>query len=76
MKIIVIGSGIAALGCAIRLQSQGHCVNVFEENGSSGGKMSELNTNGFRFDMGPSLFTMPNLIEDLFAHGSGLLLMS
>ena len=65
-KVIIVGSGIAGLACAIRLKCEGYDVNVFEENNSSGGKMSELNANGFRFDMGPSLFTMPNLIEDLF----------
>ena len=65
-KVFIIGSGVAGLSCAIRLKSEGYDVHVFEKNKDAGGKISELKENGFRFDMGPSLFTMPHLIEDLF----------
>ena len=62
----VIGSGIAGLACAIRLQKQGFAVTVFEKNASAGGKMSELNANGFRFDKGPTVLTKPEYVEQLF----------
>jgi len=63
---IVIGSGIAGLAAAIRLAIKGHGVQVFEAGPTPGGKLAEFSEGGFRFDMGPSLFTMPHLVEELF----------
>ena len=68
-KIIIIGSGIAGLASAIRLSSEGYSVRVFESNNSVGGKISEIRKNGYRFDTGPSLFTMPKLIDELVNMG-------
>ena len=68
-KIIIIGSGIAGLASAIRLSSNGYSVVVFESNTYIGGKISEINENGYRFDTGPSLFTMPELIDELVKIG-------
>lgn len=69
----IIGAGIAGLALAIRLANQGFKVTVFEKNSYPGGKLSELNLNGFRFDKGPSLFTMPGLIDELTSlQGSSL----
>ena len=68
-KIIIIGSGIAGLASAIRLSSNGYSVVVFESNTYIGGKISEINENGYRFDTGPSLFTMPKLIDELVKIG-------
>ncbi|MEO6404077.1 MAG: 1-hydroxycarotenoid 3,4-desaturase CrtD [Ferruginibacter sp.] len=65
-KVIVIGSGIAGLAIAIRLAVNGFDVTVFEKNTTAGGKLSLLEKDGYRFDMGPSLFTQPQLIEELF----------
>jgi phytoene desaturase len=65
-KAIVIGAGIAGLATAIRLKSKGFSVTVFEANSYFGGKLTAFSENGFRFDMGPSLFTMPQLLQDLF----------
>lgn len=64
---IVIGAGIAGLASAIRLAVQGMEVTVFEKNGYPGGKLSHFSSNGYQFDAGPSLFTQPGHIEDLFA---------
>lgn len=64
--IIVVGSGIAGLATAIRLQIKGYDVQVFEANSYPGGKLHEQQLNGFRFDMGPSLFTLPWLVDELF----------
>ena len=61
----IIGAGIGGLALAIRLANQGFKVTIFEKNSYPGGKLSELNINGFRFDKGPSLFTMPSLIDEL-----------
>lgn len=65
-KIIVVGAGIGGLATAIRLQSLGHSVTVFEANSYFGGKLTSFSDEGYRFDMGPSLFTMPQFVEDLF----------
>ncbi len=66
MKIAVIGSGIGGLATACRLASKGHEVTVFEKNASPGGKISEINVEGYRFDTGPSLFTLPELVNELY----------
>lgn len=65
-KAIVIGSGIAGIATAIRLAVKGFDVTVYEKNKYLGGKLSEVNQDGFRFDAGPSLFTMPQFVDDLF----------
>ncbi len=67
MKTAVIGSGIGGLATAIRLATRGHEVTVFEKNSRPGGKLSEIYADGFRFDTGPSLFTLPTLVEELFS---------
>lgn len=65
-KAVVIGSGIGGLATSIRLQAEGFNVSVYESNDYPGGKLHEKKVNGFRFDMGPSLFTMPWLVDELF----------
>ncbi len=63
---IVIGSGIAGMASAIRLAHMGFAVRVFEANQYAGGKITEIRGGGYRFDAGPSLFTMPHLVDELF----------
>ncbi|MGN8057359.1 1-hydroxycarotenoid 3,4-desaturase CrtD [Pedobacter sp. 22163] len=65
-KAIVIGAGIAGIASAIRLSVKGYEVDVFEANSKPGGKLTEIKMNGFRFDAGPSLFTMPQYVDELF----------
>ena len=65
-KAFVIGSGIAGLASAIRLRQKGYNVTVFEANDYVGGKLHVVRRNGYRWDAGPSLFTMPNLVDELF----------
>lgn len=65
-KAIIIGSGIAGLAAAIRLRNQNFEVIIYESNTFPGGKITQFYADGYRFDCGPSLFTMPQFIEDLF----------
>jgi phytoene desaturase len=65
-KAIVIGTGIAGIATAIRLAVKGYAVEVFEANSYPGGKISEFEKDGFRFDAGPSLLTMPQYVDELF----------
>lgn len=66
ISISVIGSGIGGLSAAIRLAHAGFDVTVFEKNPTPGGKARSMELNGFRFDTGPSLITMPFVIYELF----------
>ncbi len=66
-KSAVIGSGIAGIASAIRLAAKGYSVSVFEQGPRAGGKISERHLNGFRFDTGPSLFTLPEMVAALFS---------
>jgi len=65
-KAFVIGSGIAGIASSIRLAVKGYEVTVFESSDTLGGKLGELKSHGFRFDTGPSLFTLPYLVDELF----------
>ena len=64
--VAVVGAGIAGLSAAIRLAVAGKKVIVFEQNSYTGGKVTAFEQKGFRFDMGPSLFTLPHLVDELF----------
>jgi len=64
-QAIVIGAGIGGLATAIRLARQGIKVNVYEASDRAGGKLGERRFEGFRFDAGPSLFTLPELVSEL-----------
>ncbi len=65
----IIGAGVGGLATAIRLASRGHRVTVFERSDKPGGKLNYRNWEGFRWDTGPSLFTLPDLVEELFLLG-------
>ncbi len=65
-KVIIVGSGIAGIATSIRLAKKGYAVTVFEANAYPGGKLSAFSLGAYRFDAGPSLFTMPQLVEELF----------
>ncbi|WP_367388510.1 1-hydroxycarotenoid 3,4-desaturase CrtD [Lewinella sp. LCG006] len=66
MRTAIIGAGIAGLAAAVRLAVQGHQVEVFEAAEGPGGKLSEFSLGDYRFDLGPSLFTMPQYVDELF----------
>ncbi|TSJ41900.1 1-hydroxycarotenoid 3,4-desaturase CrtD [Fluviicola chungangensis] len=65
-EAIVIGSGIAGIASAIRLTKKGYAVSVFEANSYAGGKLTSIQLGNYRFDAGPSLFTLPHLVDELF----------
>jgi phytoene desaturase len=65
-EAIVIGAGIGGIAAALRLRHKGYSVTVFEANTYAGGKLHALTLEGYRFDLGPSLFTMPHLVTELF----------
>ena len=65
-KVVVVGAGVGGLATAIRLSIKGYSVEVFESNSYIGGKLSQIESKNFRFDAGPSLFTMPELVDELF----------
>jgi len=65
-KVLIIGAGIAGIAAAIRLAVKGYQVEVFEANNYPGGKLAEIKQDGYRFDAGPSLLTMPQYIDELF----------
>jgi phytoene desaturase len=63
--VVIIGSGVAGLAASIRLAHLGFRVKVYEQQPTYGGKMGEWVSKGFRFDTGPSLFTMPQYVDEL-----------
>ncbi len=65
-KANIIGAGVAGIAVAIRLAVKGFEVSVFEANDYAGGKLTAFHQEGYRFDAGPSLFTLPQLVNDLF----------
>ncbi|MDX1590892.1 MAG: phytoene desaturase family protein [Balneolaceae bacterium] len=65
-KAIVIGAGLGGLAAACLLAKRGYTVQVFEKNRTPGGKMQQVQQGPYRFDTGPSLFTMPFILERLF----------
>lgn len=65
-QAIVIGAGIGGIATALRLKALGYEVKVLESNTYPGGKLHAIHLDGYRFDLGPSLFTMPHLVTELF----------
>src|SRR5688572_11863253 len=64
--IAIIGAGLGGLGAAVRLAAQGHRVTVLEKNERPGGKMNLVEADGFHFDTGPSLITLPGILVETF----------
>ena len=65
-KALIVGAGIAGLATSIRLAQKGYEVHVYESNSYAGGKLTSFQKEGYRFDAGPSLFTSPHLVTELF----------
>jgi phytoene desaturase len=68
-RVVVVGAGLGGLGAALRLQGAGHDVTVLEARERPGGRAYQLRDAGYTWDTGPSLVTMPWVLEDVFAAG-------
>ena len=64
---IVIGAGIGGIATAARLAKNGYDVTVLEKNDTAGGRCNQIVQDGHRFDIGPTLFLMPEVWEETFA---------
>jgi phytoene desaturase len=65
-KIVIVGAGMGGLATAARLAKKGHSVSIFEASNFAGGKCRTEQFNGYSFDTGPSLLTLPAVYRDLF----------
>jgi phytoene desaturase len=65
-KAVVIGAGLGGMSTALRLAAKGWRVSICERSATPGGKMNRWCTQGFTFDTGPSLITMPDVFQELY----------
>lgn len=66
-NVIVVGAGLGGLSAAISLKAEGFDVEIVEKNERIGGKLNFKEIDGFGFDLGPSIFTLPEFFRDLWA---------
>lgn len=66
-KAAIIGGGLGGLSAAIYARLEGLEVDLYEAHSETGGKAASIEMEGFRFDTGPSLLTMPFVLEELFS---------
>lgn len=66
-KVVIIGSGFSSLSAACYMAKAGYKVSIFEKNKSIGGRARQLQRDGFKFDMGPTFYWMPNIFENFFS---------
>ncbi len=64
--VVIVGAGLAGLSAALRLAGAGRKVTVLERENVPGGRNGLLKKDGYSFDTGPSVLTMPSLINDAF----------
>jgi phytoene desaturase len=65
--VVVVGAGLSGLSAALRLAGAGRQVTVVERDDEPGGRAGVLRRDGYVFDTGPSVLTMPGLVDDAFA---------
>ncbi len=65
--VVIIGAGLAGLSTACHLSQRGYDVTVLESTGAPGGRCGQLQQEGFTFDTGPTVLTMPGIIGDVLA---------
>lgn len=65
-KVAVIGGGLGGLAAACVLGARGHEVTLYDKNDWVGGKAAVFSQDGFRFDMGPTILTVPRVLERIF----------
>ena len=72
-RIVIIGGGLGGLAAACTLGARGHNVSLFESNHWLGGKAAVWQKEGFRFDMGPTILTMPSVLSRIFGEANRVL---
>jgi phytoene desaturase len=65
--VVVVGAGLAGLSAALHLTGRGRQVTVVERGAAPGGRVGRVDTGGYRLDTGPTVLTMPDIIDDVFA---------
>jgi phytoene desaturase len=65
--VVIVGAGLGGLACALHLAGTGRAVTVLERDAEPGGRLGRLTVDGYEFDTGPTVLTMPELIEDALA---------
>ena len=65
--VVVVGAGLSGLSAALQLAGRGRSVTVVERYPFPGGRMGQADIAGYRIDTGPTVLTMPDIIEDAFA---------
>ncbi|MSY49573.1 MAG: FAD-dependent oxidoreductase, partial [Actinobacteria bacterium] len=65
--VVIVGAGLGGLSAALRLAGAGRKVTVIERESVPGGRNGLLNHQGYSFDTGPTVLTMPSLIQDAFS---------
>src|ERR1700749_4120114 len=68
-RVVVVGAGLAGLSAALHLAGRGREVTVVEREAWPGGRAGRLDVNGYQLDTGPTVLTMPDIIDDTFAAG-------
>ncbi|MGW0161893.1 phytoene desaturase family protein [Mycobacterium sp. NPDC003323] len=66
-RVVIIGAGLGGLAAAARLGAAGHTVTVYESADTVGGKLGLIERDGFTFDTGPSLLTLPAVLQQVFS---------
>ena len=66
-RVVVVGAGLAGLSAALHLAGRGRAVTVVERWQHPGGRVGRLDVDGYQLDTGPTVLTMPDIIDDTFA---------
>ncbi|MEI6635620.1 MAG: FAD-dependent oxidoreductase, partial [Planctomycetota bacterium] len=66
-RVVVVGAGLGGLAAACTLAARGYAVTLCDKNPWVGGKAAVLSEEGFRFDMGPTILTIPRVLKRIFA---------
>ncbi len=67
LRVVIVGSGLAGLASACVCAARGHDVTLLDKNDWIGGKAASHHADGYRFDMGPTILTLPSVLKRIFA---------